>query len=157
MLVPDMGAAAAEIARVLRPGGRAALAVWASPDENDWMTAPGRSALGLGLVERPDPAAPGPFRLSADGALDGLLGSAGLSSRPSRTCRSSGVPDRSTNGGTSSGTRRACSRRCSPDSPRTRRRLSARAPSVASRSGFERDGSVAVPGLARVALAVRPD
>ncbi len=57
---------AAEIRRVLRADGRAALAVWGSPDDNDWMTAPGRSALELGLVERPDPAAPGPFRLSAE-------------------------------------------------------------------------------------------
>ena len=55
MLVPDMDAAAAEIRRVLRAEGRAALAVWGSPDDNDWMTAPGRSALELGLVERPDP------------------------------------------------------------------------------------------------------
>ena len=43
MLVPDMEGAAAEIARVLRPGGRAAVAVWASPEENEWMTAGGRS------------------------------------------------------------------------------------------------------------------
>ena len=78
MLVPDMDAAAAEIRRVLRADGRVALAVWGSPDDNDWMTAPGRSALELGLVERPDPAAPGPFRLSADGALAAVLRSAGL-------------------------------------------------------------------------------
>ena len=78
MLVPDMDAAAAEIRRVLRAEGRAALAVWGSPDDNDWMTAPGRSALELGLVERPDPAAPGPFRLSADGALAAVLRAAGL-------------------------------------------------------------------------------
>ena len=31
MLVPDMDAAAAEIRRVLRPEGRAALAVWGRP------------------------------------------------------------------------------------------------------------------------------
>jgi SAM-dependent methyltransferase len=78
MLVPDMQAAATEIARVLRPEGRIALAVWADPDDNDWMTAAGRSALELGLVERPDPDAPGPFRLAREGALESLLTEAGL-------------------------------------------------------------------------------
>lgn len=78
MLVPEMGAAASEIARVVRPGGRAALAVWASPDANDWMTASGRAALELGLMDRPDPDAPGPFRLSPDGALEAVLTGAGL-------------------------------------------------------------------------------
>ena len=43
------GALPREIARVLRPGGRAVLAVWASPRLNPWMTAPGRAALELGL------------------------------------------------------------------------------------------------------------
>ena len=42
MLVPDMDRAAAEIARVLRPGGRAVLAVWASSRLNPWMTATGQ-------------------------------------------------------------------------------------------------------------------
>jgi SAM-dependent methyltransferase len=78
MLVPDMQAAATEIARVLRPEGRIALAVWADPDDNDWMTAAGRSALELGLVERPDPDAPGPFRLAREDALESLLTEAGL-------------------------------------------------------------------------------
>ncbi len=76
MLVPDMEGAAAEIARVLRPGGRAAVAVWASPDANDWITASGRAALELGLMERPDPSAPGPFRLSEDGMLERVLAGA---------------------------------------------------------------------------------
>jgi SAM-dependent methyltransferase len=79
MLVPDIPAATAEITRVLRPpGGRVALAVWADPDDNDWMTAPGRSALELGLAERPDPDAPGPFRLSAEGLVAEVLTDAGL-------------------------------------------------------------------------------
>ncbi len=78
MLVPDPGQALAEIARVLRPNGRAVLAVWASSDDNDWMTAAGRSALELGLGERPDPSAPGPFRLADSDELRRLVTEAGL-------------------------------------------------------------------------------
>jgi SAM-dependent methyltransferase len=78
MLVPEPAHALAEIARVLRPGGRAALAVWASPDENDWLTAAGRSALELGLIERPDPRAPGPFRLADAEELRDLVERAGM-------------------------------------------------------------------------------
>lgn len=157
MLVPDMDAAAAEIRRVLRADGRAALAVWGSPDDNDWMTAPGRSALELGLVERPDPAAPGPFRLSEDGALETVLRSAGLTVETIEELRLvwrspsldewwDAVKD----------TSRMLStllERLSPEE------------AEAVREGAERrlgawvgaDGSVAVPGVARVALAARPD
>ena len=78
MLVPDPGRALAEITRVLRPKGRVVLAIWASSDANDWMTAAGRSALELGLSERPDPAAPGPFRLADPSELRRLVNGAGL-------------------------------------------------------------------------------
>jgi len=64
MLVDDMERAAAEMARVTRPGGRVVLAVWADPRLNPWITASGRAALELGLTEPPDPDAPGPFRLA---------------------------------------------------------------------------------------------
>lgn len=157
MLVPDMDAAVMEIARVLRPGGRAALAVWASSDENDWMTAPGRSALELGLVARPDPAAPGPFRLSADGALAALLGSAGLAVETVED-----VPLLWRGGSLDEwwdvvrDTSRMLStllERVGPEDARAVRQGSERrlARWVAA------DGSVTVPGLARVAVAVRPD
>ncbi len=156
MLVPEMDTAAGEIRRVLRPGGRAALAVWAAPDANDWMTAPGRSALELGLVERPDPSAPGPFRLSEDGALSALLESAGLVVRTeedvSLVWRSSSLDEWWD---------------AVKDTSRMLATLLARlapAEAQAVREGAERrlaawvepDGSVAVPGLSRVALAVRP-
>jgi SAM-dependent methyltransferase len=78
MLLSDPARCLAEVGRVLRPGGRAAIAVWATPDANDWMTAQGRTAVELGLVERPDPTAPGPFRLADVDELRALVGAAGL-------------------------------------------------------------------------------
>ena len=78
MLVPEMDRAAAEIGRVLRPGGRAVLAVWASSRLNPWMTATGKAALELGLVDAPDHDAPGPFRLSDPDRLRSVVAAAGL-------------------------------------------------------------------------------
>jgi len=78
MLVPDMERAAAEMARVTRSGGRVVLAVWASPQVNPWITASGRAALELGLTERPDPEAPGPFRLADPDRLREVVSAGGL-------------------------------------------------------------------------------
>jgi ubiquinone/menaquinone biosynthesis C-methylase UbiE len=78
MLTVDPEAAAHEIRRVLRSGGRAAFAVWGSPDRNPWATIPGQAMIALGHAEPPDPKAPGMFRLAADGALQELLESAGF-------------------------------------------------------------------------------
>ncbi len=157
MLVPDMDAAASEIARVLRPGGRAALAVWASPDENDWMTAPGRSALELGLAERPDPAAPGPFRLSAEGALAELLGSAGLVVETVEDVplvwRAGSLDEWWDVVRDTSRMLATLLDRLGPEDAQALREGSERRLA----QWVEADGSVAVPGLARVALAVRPD
>jgi SAM-dependent methyltransferase len=78
MLVPDMEAVASEIARVLRTGGTAVLAVWASTSLNPWMTAPGRAAMELGYLDPPDHDAPGPFRLSDPERLRAVVTSGGL-------------------------------------------------------------------------------
>ena len=78
MLIVDPEAAAKEIRRVLKAGGRAAFAVWDRPDRNPWATIPSQAMIELGLAERPDPDAPGMFRLAADGALAELLESAGF-------------------------------------------------------------------------------
>jgi SAM-dependent methyltransferase len=78
MLVPDMERAALEIARVTRPRGRVVLAVWASPQVNPWITASGRAALELGLTEPPDPDAVGPFRLADPDRLRAIVTAGGL-------------------------------------------------------------------------------
>ena len=78
MLIVDPQAAAQEIRRVLRSGGRAAFAVWDSPERNPWATIPGRALVKLGHATAPDPDAPGMFALAAPGRLRDLLRSAGF-------------------------------------------------------------------------------
>lgn len=78
MLVVDPSAALREIRRVLRPGGRAALAVWDVAERNPWMTVTGRALVELGHAKPPDPTAPGPFALSGEGVLEEMLADAGF-------------------------------------------------------------------------------
>jgi ubiquinone/menaquinone biosynthesis C-methylase UbiE len=78
MLITDREAAAREIRRVVRPGGRVALAVWDVPDRNPWAAIPARAMIELGHAERPDPDAPGMFRLAPAERFRELLESAGF-------------------------------------------------------------------------------
>lgn len=78
MLMLDAETALRETRRVLRSGGRVALAAWAAPERNPHMTlAPGALAA-LGLTEPPAPGEPGPFAFSQGGHIEELLAATGF-------------------------------------------------------------------------------
>jgi SAM-dependent methyltransferase len=78
MLVPDPALAAREIARVLRPGGRVALAVWGPREENPWLGVVFDAVTEQLGIPMPPPGLPGPFSLSDDARLAAILTGAGL-------------------------------------------------------------------------------
>lgn len=78
MFLPDIPKAAKEIARVLKPGGYVAAAVWSSPDNNPFIRIPMDVIKSITPLPPPDPEAPGIFRLAKPGDLAGMLKQAGL-------------------------------------------------------------------------------
>jgi len=78
MLMPEPAAGLAETRRVLRAKARVAFAVWGSADENRWGSTVGRVLVESGLLERPEPDTPGPFRLQDPERLRSLVEEAGL-------------------------------------------------------------------------------
>jgi ubiquinone/menaquinone biosynthesis C-methylase UbiE len=80
MLMPEPVRAAAEARRVLRPGGRLVLTVWAEEAANAWLAAAMRALMEeLGAPE-PEEGMPGPFALGSAQRLEEILSAAGFES-----------------------------------------------------------------------------
>jgi SAM-dependent methyltransferase len=78
MLMADPAAALAETRRVLRPGGRLALAVWAAAERNPWAAIGGRMLVERGHMPPPEPDAPGVFSMGSEERTRALLEGAGF-------------------------------------------------------------------------------
>jgi ubiquinone/menaquinone biosynthesis C-methylase UbiE len=78
MFLPEIPKAAAEIARVLRPGRWVAAAVWSAPEKNPSIGLSMEAIKSVVELPPPDPTAPGIFRLAKPGDLAGMLQQAGL-------------------------------------------------------------------------------
>jgi SAM-dependent methyltransferase len=80
MLMADPLAALVETRRVLRPGGRIALAVWDSIARNPWALLPATELVGRGLLASIPGTGyrPGPFNLSSPEQVRDLLAEGGF-------------------------------------------------------------------------------
>ncbi|MFY4729265.1 class I SAM-dependent methyltransferase [Nitrospira sp. BLG_2] len=78
MFLPEIPKAAAEIARVLKPGSWVSVAVWSAPEKNPSITAAMAAVKQVIDLPPADPMAPGIFRLATPGEFAGMLEKSGL-------------------------------------------------------------------------------
>lgn len=78
MFLPEIPKALNDLARVLKPGGYVAAAVWSTADKNPFIRIPMDVIKTITPLPPPDPEAPGIFRLAKAGDLKEMMEGAGL-------------------------------------------------------------------------------
>lgn len=77
MIFPDRAAGFKEVHRVLKPGGRALVAVWDKPPRNGWLSL-FQQAIATALPDAPPPPPPSFMELADPGRLAAEMGGAGF-------------------------------------------------------------------------------
>lgn len=78
MFFPNMVEGVSEMVRVLKPGGKVTLAVWAEPGNNPFLTILAGTAKEILQLPDPPPDSPGVFRCGASGLITQIMKDAGL-------------------------------------------------------------------------------
>src|SRR6476620_10578295 len=156
MFFPDMAAATAEFARVLKPGGRLGSSVWVKPDENPW-TAIAMQAIATEVeLAPPDPNGPNMFRCAAPGYVSALYEAAGLRDVAEWDVDVELVTESPEQYWEmiSEHVSLVVAALAQVDEAARER---VRATAIANVSAFEKDGKVRVPGLARCIVGTKRD
>jgi SAM-dependent methyltransferase len=154
MFLPDLARATAEFARVLRPGGRLCSSVWVKPEENPWTSIAMRAIATEAELPPPDPDGPNMFRCAAPGFVGALYEAAGLRDVDEWDVGVELVTRSATEYWEmiSEHVSLAVAALERVDEP-ARERIASTV--IADVSGYEKDGRVSVPGLARCIVGTR--
>jgi len=150
MFFPDLARATAEFVRVLKPGGRLCSSVWVKPDENPWTTIAMQAIATEAVVAPPDRDGPNMYRCAAPGCVSALYEAPGCATSSSGTSTTRS-PEQYWEM-ISEHVSLAAAVLPQVDPP-ARERIRARA--IETVRGFEQDGKVRVPGVARCIVGTK--
>lgn len=151
---PDVAKATAEFARVLKPGGRLCSSVWVKPDENPWTTIAMQAIAIEVVLPPPDPDGPNMFRCAAPRFVSALYEAAGLRDVAEWDIDVELVTQSPAQYWEvmSEHVSLAAAALRQVDDPARERIANA---VIAKVSGYEKDGTVTVPGVARCIVATK--